>query len=215
MNRFFILPFLLFSNTFTQKIYSDPDCFYPPKKAQKTSPALIYLSCTGATAKDIKEIKEVADTLGWFLATCHKAKKRRDFWLNDKDIIKTYEKLIKNYPVDTSRVFLYGFSAMGVQALLTLFLHPDKFRGVISVCAHSQALPFAQWEKLKDKLIYLISRQKDWNFSENRHLHRVFQENGVRDTLVITPGEHSIGDIQELLKAVKWLNKNSRSLNPK
>ncbi|MEO0101380.1 MAG: prolyl oligopeptidase family serine peptidase [candidate division WOR-3 bacterium] len=212
MKPIFLFLAIFFLNSFAQKIHcdSDSDCFYLPKKAKGKSPALIYLSCTGATEKDMREMKKVGDSLGWVLATCHKAKKRRDFWLNDKDITKTYEKLIKNYPVDSSRVFLYGFSAMGVQALLTLFLHPEKFRGVISVCAHSQTLPFARWERLKDKLIYLISREKDWNLSENRYLHKVFQENGLRDTLVITPGEHNIGDTKELLKAAFWLNKNSR-----
>ena len=195
-----------------QKIYcdADSDCFYLPRKAKKRqkAPALIYLSCTGATIEDMKEIKRVGDSLGWILATCHKSKKRRDFWQNDQDIIKTYQKLVGNYPVDSSRIFLYGFSAMGVQALLELFLHPERFRGVIAVCAHSQALSFARWEKLKGKLVYLVSREKDWNLAENQYLHQIFREKGVLDTLVITPGEHSIGDLKELLKASIWLERN-------
>jgi len=154
--------------------------------------------------------KIVGDSLGWILVACHKCKKHRDIWLNDQDIIKTYQKVIKNYQIDSSRIFIYGFSAMGVQALIELFLHPEIFRGAIPVCAHSQMISLARWETLKDHLVYLISRTEDWNLLENKFIHQVFQEQKIKDTLVITPGRHDIGDSIELLKAAIWLDKNSR-----
>ncbi len=190
----------------------DSNYYYFPKKArkQKLSPALIYLSCPGATKKDLDSIKIVGDSLGFILAASHKAKKRQSFEINEREIMKLYQRLRKRYPVDSSRVFLYGFSAMGVSALYTLFRHPDKFRGVISVCGHSQALPFAQFERLRRNLFYLITRKRDWNLNENQYLHLRLQGAGLRDTLVITEGEHEIGDWEELLKAGQWLERNSR-----
>ena len=56
--------------------------------------------------------------------------------------------LLARYPVDPSRVFLFGFSGQGVQALATLFLHPKLVRGVVAVCPHSAAVPLAFWEEL-------------------------------------------------------------------
>jgi predicted esterase len=129
---------------------------------------------------------------------------------NDKDIIKTYKKAINNYDIDESRVFIYGFSGQGVQALMELFLHPKIFRGVVTQCAHAQPLPLADWKTLGNHLVYLISRTQDWNLNANYLLDSEFKKHSVRDTLVITPGQHGIGDGQELFRAIKWLRKNSQ-----
>jgi len=211
---------LMVSTSFAQNIYCDvdSDCFYLSqrvKKSDKRLPALIYLDCGGATAKNLDSIKIVGDSLKWILASCHRSKNHRNSKLNDKDIVKTYRKLMNNYKVDSSRIFIYGFSGMGVQALMELFLHPEMFRGVVAVCAHSGAFPLARWESIKDNLVFLISRTKDWNLSENLQIHQGFQQHRVQDTLVINPGEHSIGNKFELLKACSWLNKNSITKNKK
>ena len=188
--------------TLTQKV----------KKLALRVPALLYLDCGGATTKNLDSIKIVADSLKWILAACHKSRNHRNSMLNDKDIVKTYQKLVKNYKVDTSRIFIYGFSGMGVQALMELFLHPEMFRGAVTVCAHTGAMRLAQLENLKDHLIYLVSRNQDWNLKENLLMHQEFQKYRIHDTLVITVGEHSLGDKYELLKACFWLNRNSLPL---
>lgn len=82
------------------------------------------------------------------------------------------------------------------------------FRGVIAECAHDQALPFAQWATLHNHLIYLVSRQKGLNLNANYRMYRKFQDHGIKDTLVITQGEHSIGAGQDLYRSVKWLKQN-------
>ena len=206
--------FLIIDSSFAQKIYcdSDSDCYYVPPKVKKINipaPALIYLDCGGATAKILDSIKVVGDSLKWILASCHKSKNHRNSMLNDKDIVKTYQKLVKDYKVDSSLIFIYGFSGMGVQALMELFLHPEMFRGVVAVCAHTGAMGLAQLENLQDHLIYLISRRSDWNLEDNLSMHQEFQQYQIPDTLVVTPGEHSISDKTELLRAVIWLNQNS------
>ncbi|MCX7785363.1 MAG: hypothetical protein N2201_03935 [candidate division WOR-3 bacterium] len=190
---------------------ADTDCFYLPQKIINTNkkvPALLYLSCTGAVKSDLDSIKFIGDSLGWVLFSCHKSRNHRDVLLNDKDIVRTYQKAIRNYPIDTTKVFIYGFSGQGVQALLEMFLHPTMFRGVITECAHAQVLLFAPWDRLKNNLIFLISREKDWNLNANILMHQKFQEHGIKDTIAVTPGEHSIGTAQDLFKAVKWLRQN-------
>jgi predicted peptidase len=196
-----------------KSVYVDPDtdCFYVPQKvidADKKVPALLYLSCTGAIKSDLDSIKFIGDSLGWIIFSCHKTRNHRDAMQNDVDIIKTYNKAIKKYPIDTSRVFIYGFSGQGVQALLEMFLHPTKFKGVHTVCAHTGAMSLAKWSTLKNQLAYLISRQEDWNLQQNYQIDQAFKLNGIKDTLVITPGEHGIGDKFEIFRAIKWLKKN-------
>lgn len=95
-----------------------------------------------------------------------------------------------------------------MQALFTMFRHPTMFRGIIAECAHDQALSFAQWATLHNHLIYLVSGQKDWNLNANYRMYRKFQDHGIKDTLVITQGEHSIGTSQDLYRSVKWLKQN-------
>jgi predicted peptidase len=209
-----LLLLLILDASFAQNIYcdTDSDCFYIPQKVKKLDmqvPALLYLDCGGATSKNLDSIKIIGDSLKWILASCHKSKNHRNSMLNDKDIVKTYQKLVKNYKVDSSRIFIYGFSGMGVQALMEMFLHPELFRGVIAVCAHTGAMGLAQLENLKGHLIYLISRSEDWNLQENFLMHQEFQQYRIQDTLVVTAGEHSIGDKIELLNACIWLKKNS------
>jgi len=190
----------------------DSDCYYVPQKVinlNKPVPALLYLSCTGTIKSDLDSIKFIADSLGWILFSCHQSRNHRDVMLNDKDIMKTYYKLIKNYKIDTMRIFIYGFSGQGVQSLMEMFLHPKIFRGVIPVCAHTGAMSLVKWNTLDNHLVYLVSRTKDWNLQQNYQIHQAFQEHGVKDTLVITPGEHGIGDKYEIFRAVRWLRKNS------
>lgn len=192
---------------------ADSDCYYIPQKvinSNKPVPALLYLSCTGAIKSDLDSIKFIADSLGWILFSCHQSRNHRDVMLNDKDIMKTYYKLIKNYKIDTTRIFIYGFSGQGVQSLMEMFLHPKIFRGVIPVCAHTGAMSLVKWQTLQGHLAYLVTREKDWNLQQNHILHQAFQEHGVKDTLVITPGEHGIGDKYEIFRAVRWLRKNSQ-----
>ncbi len=202
------MPFLIFLLSVSQIFYcdSDTDCFYiPKKKTKKKLPALLVLSCTGAKKEDLDSLIFIAESLGFILFSCHKSRNHRDFLLNDKDILKTYQKLIKKYPVDTSKIFIYGFSGMGAQALLSNFLHPEIFKGAISICAPSLPLSFIKPDKLKKHIFYLITRKRDWNFYHNINLHEYFKRNNIKDTLVITEGEHQIGNKFELYKALSWL----------
>lgn len=191
---------------------ADSDCFYVPVKSNALGyyPALLVLSCTGATAEDLDSVIYVADSLKMIIATCHESRNHRESYLNDQDIMKTYEKLVCNFNVDLSRVFIYGFSGMGAQALLSLFLNGQQFRGVVGVCAHKGAMDYVEGGELAGRCIYLISREDDWNLDDNRRMQIQFGYYDLSDTLVITPGEHMPPNQKELLDACQWLlNKTS------
>jgi predicted peptidase len=216
--KFFLILFITLIITApisAKNIYcdADTDCYYIPEKvlnSDKPVPALLYLSCTGATKSQVDSIKFIGDSLNWIIFSCHATRNHRDVLANDRDIMKTYQKAIKNYNIDKTRVFIYGFSGQGVQALMEMFIHPDIFRGTVTQCAHAQALQLVQWSTLKKHLAYLVSREQDWNLDANYLIDKEFKKHEVRDTIVITPGEHNIGDAKELFRAVKWLKKNSQ-----
>jgi predicted esterase len=191
---------------------ADSDCFYVPPRVAKAGgrvPALLILHCNGAVPKDLDTFRLIADSLGWIEATCHATRNHRSTDSNDVDVVRTMHKLLTRYPVDSSRLFLFGFSGQGVQALAALFLHPDLIRGVVAVCPHSEAVPLAVWDELQGHLVYLVTRQQDWNRADNEKMYRLFNENGVLTELKTTPGEHGNGPASEVLAGCRWLKQAS------
>ena len=191
---------------------ADSDCFYvPPQVAEAGGrvPALLILHCNGAVPKDLDTFRLVADSLGWIEATCHATRNHRSTDSNDVDVVNTIRKLLTRYPVDSNRLFLFGFSGQGVQALATLFLHPDLVRGVVAVCPHSAAVPLAVWEELQGHAIYLVTRKQDWSRAENEKMYQLFNENGILTELITTPGEHGNGPASEVLTGCRWLGQTS------
>jgi predicted esterase len=188
---------------------ADSDCFYvPPRvaKADRRVPALLILHCNGAVPKDLDTFRLLADSLGWIEAICHATRNHRSTDSNDVDVVHTIHKLLTRYPVDSSQLFLFGFSGQGVQALATMFLHPDLVRGLVAVCPHSAAVPLAVWEELQGHFVYLVTREKDWNRAENEKMYKLFNENGLLTELITTSGEHGNGPATEVLAGCRWLN---------
>ncbi|MGB9741833.1 MAG: hypothetical protein ACP5JB_01505 [candidate division WOR-3 bacterium] len=186
----------------------DGDCFYVPERVRPVKnrvPALLVLHCNRATAADLDTFKGIGDSLGWVIATCHDSRNHRDIFQNDSAIVRTIAKLLRRFPVESSQVFLFGFSGQGVQALATMFLHPELVRGVVTVCAHNGAQPLAEPEALSGHLAYLITRENDWNRMANYELYQSFNHWGIRCTLSITPGEHGPGPWREALIGCRWL----------
>jgi predicted esterase len=206
--------FLLTANPTQIICDSNNDCFYLSPQviaANKRVPGLILLHCNGATAADLDSCREIGDSVGWVLATCHSSKNHRDIYLNDADIVRTIEKMRRIYPVDPSRIYLFGYSGQGVQALATMLMHPELVRGVIAVCGHHGALPLAVPEQLKKHFVYLVSREQDWNLMANYQMYWQFNSWGAVCTLTVKPGEHSPGSWHEILSGCYWLNRQKIS----
>ncbi|MBM3331266.1 hypothetical protein FJY68_05350 [candidate division WOR-3 bacterium] len=187
----------------------DSDCFYVPPQVAKAGgrvPALVLLHCNGAGPKDLDTFRSIGDSLGWIAATCHATRNHRSADSNDADVVRTIAKLLTRYPVDSSRVFLFGFSGQGVQALATMFRHPELVRGLVAVCPHAAAVPLAVWEELPGHLAYLVTRNQDWNRADNEMMYRLLNEHGILTELKTTPGEHGSGPAAEVLAGCRWLS---------
>lgn len=187
---------------------ADSDCFYVPsvaKPAGRPPAGLVVLHCNGAVPADLDTFRVIADSLGWVLASCHRSRNHRSPDSNHFDIVRTVGKLRAHYRIDTTRVFLFGFSGQGVQALLTMFERPDLIRGVVAVCPHDGAMERADWESLKGHAVYLVTRTQDWNRLACDRMYQAFSESGVRCRLVTTAGPHGPGTRFESLAGCRWL----------
>lgn len=190
---------------------ADSDCFYVPESlAGEAAPGIVVLHCNGALPIDLDTMTIVADSLGWVMASCHATRNRRDVMLNDQDIVRTTGKLLSGFPVDSNRVFVFGFSGQGVQAMASLFLHPELYRGVAATCAHRGSMPLAVWETLADKYVYLSTRTEDWNRADNEQMRVELNERGVVTEMSLTEGAHQPGPAVELLEACRWLDSQTR-----
>jgi hypothetical protein len=191
---------------------ADSDCCWAPGPvvaAGARVPALLILSCVSARPVDLDTCRIIGDSLGWVLATCHATRNHRSSDSNDYDIVRTLRKLRRNPLVDTDRVFVFGFSGQGVQAMVAMFRHPQLLRGLVAVCPHAAAVPLADWPSLEGHLAYLVTRQQDWNRLDNEKMCQLFNENGLLTELVTTPGEHGPGPCTEILAGCRWLDRNS------
>lgn len=189
----------------------DSDCFYVPASADTaTAPALLVLSCTGATCLDLDSLAPVADSLGLVLAGCHGSRNHRTSTDNDRDILGTCSKLAGRYRVDPGRIFICGFSGMGAQAIHELVVHPLLFRGALSACSPQVGLTGPDQEPMTENACYLISREQDWNLKANRLMYQELQDMGVPSTLVVLPGEHAPGPLEELFQGLAWLLEHTR-----
>lgn len=166
---------------------------------------LLYLSCTGGKDADLDTAMLVFDSLGWNIAVCAKSRNHRDPRLNEQDILNLVDELLTYPQVDSYGIVLYGFSGQGAQALMTAMNFPQKFAGVIVQCAHHGLMNNPDWQNAQGLPIILVSRETDWNRPSNERMAALFSEKGVKVQLLITPGEHRIGNAEELLSECRML----------
>lgn len=190
---------------------ADSDCFYVPSGItdNEVRPVLLILSCTGAVPHDLDSNLIVAESLGWLLVSCHRARNHRDPKANDRDIIRTLGKLLASYPADPCNIYICGFSGMGSQALYELVAHPDLIHGVIAACAPYRPAPILAPDALHGRAVYLVSREHDWNLEGNHYWRDYFRRLGAEVELVVTSGQHEPGDAAELLTGCRWAYRNS------
>lgn len=180
--------------------------YLPATHPGRPAPALVVLSCVGGGRADLDSICWVADSLGWVFAVCRGPRNRREFRLNDADLLQTASALRRLSVVDSERVFVFGFSGMGVQALTSMCLHPDIFRGVAATCAHRGAITGADLGGCYANKVFLRTRQTDWNRQDNLRLYYELNAAGIETRLVVDSGGHVPGPAAEILQACRWLD---------
>lgn len=186
---------------------SDSDCYLIQAGPLRfPTPALIYLSCTGGKPWDVDSVRTIYNSLGWSIATCGKSRNHRSAGENEMDILNLLFKIRAMKAVDEKRIFLFGFSGQGAQALGTVLRYPEFIRGAITECAHLGNVTVFDPIGSANQVFFITTREEDWNRPHNEAFHRALTENRIADTLVVNPGEHGIGPAEGVFRACKWID---------
>jgi dienelactone hydrolase len=119
----------------------------------------------------------------------------------------------RDYPIDSSRVYVSGFSGGGRVASMIAPDYPHVFRGAIYICGVNP------WDKREseradtvraNRYVFLTGR-KDFNRRETRSVHRAYKRAGVENALLMDiPGmDHSLPSPAKLAEALRFLDQQS------
>jgi len=190
--------------TFTD---SEGNIFALQPESGKQKGTLLYLDCNGGSIEDIDTSRFVFDSLGWNIAVCGKSKNHRSAIINREDILALVDYLQSLPQVNPLRIVIFGFSGQGAQAIGTALQFPNLFGGIITECAHHGGITNPNWNDAGGLPIILITRETDWNREHNERMADLLTQNGLIVQLIVTEGEHHIGDSSELFEACKLMNK--------
>ncbi|MCD6530812.1 hypothetical protein J7K99_00020 [bacterium] len=169
-------------------------------------PVLLYLDCRGAQLEDLDTALAVYDSLGWNVVVCGKSRNHRAPRLNESDIINL-DRNLRYFPqIDTNRIVLFGFSGQGAQAWGTGLRYPRLFAGIITECAHTGLIYSPDIVHAGHLHFIIITREDDWNRDFNEMMYEALRDVGIDAHIIITPGEHHIGDSSELYNACKLMD---------
>ena len=111
--------------------------------------------------------------------------------------------------IERNRYFSAGSSTVsgqGAQALGTYLRHPQYFAGIITECAHPGLIYNPDFKDAEGKPVILITREQEWNRGWNEMMAQIFSDRGMNVKLIMTPGEHHIGDAKELYNACEIID---------
>jgi len=169
-------------------------------------PTLLFLDCNGARDEDIDTSRFVYDSLHWNIAVCGSSRNHREPISNETDILVLLHRLYSYSIVDSKKIVLFGFSGQGAQALGTALRHPQYFAGIITECGHHGLIYNPDFKGAYGIPVVLITRENDWNRGWNEIMAQIFSDNGINVKLIMTSGEHHIGDARELYDACEIID---------
>jgi len=118
------------------------------------------------------------------------------------------EDILSGYPIDPTRVFLFGFSMGSVMALALSLTRPEQYRGVV---AHSGYVPEGthlslRWKSLAHTSFFLAHGSLDpvIPISLARRAHVLFMGSDASLTYREYPMGHQISD-ESLGDVVRWM----------
>jgi predicted peptidase len=121
-----------------------PYLTYLPKKYSAENnqpyPVLIYLHGGSLRGKDLSKLKtygppkEIAKGREFDLIIISPQCPENKYWSSDNWFEPLYANIIKEYNIDTNRVYLSGISIGGYGTWITAMDYPDKFAAIAPLC---------------------------------------------------------------------------------
>jgi phospholipase/carboxylesterase len=126
-------------------------------------------------------------------------------------LIQCLNEVQQRYPVDSNRIFLFGFSMGAMMSLTVSRAYPQRFKGVI---AHSGLLPKEEslqyhWDDLQGISFFIAHGTNDpiVPVELSRQAHRRLLDAGAHVDYHEYPIQHTISD-ESLNDAAMWLQQN-------
>lgn len=193
-----------------------PAVFDPGKKY----PLLVMLHGSGS---DDTHILEGALTEGNFIEIAPFGRGTSNCFSADnapEDVKEAMEDAIRNYPVDTSRIIIAGFSMGGYGACRIFYEYPKLFKGVVVFSGHPDLAN--RWVRgahpdftnpkylkpFKNIPVFIYHSKNDLNcpYPLAEELVKKLQKAGAKVELVTTPeGGHGIMDNDHMTTYYHWL----------
>jgi poly(3-hydroxybutyrate) depolymerase len=116
----------------------------------------------------------------------------------------------RSYKVDSSRVYVSGFSGGGRVASMVAPEYAQLFKGAVFICGvefWGSRKP-AQLDAVKANRYVFLTGKKDFNRGETRSAHRSYRRAGVDDVLLmdISGMDHSLPSAVKFAEAIAFLD---------
>ena len=117
-----------------------------------------------------------------------------------KIVFTLFQEAFSRYSIDTSRIYLLGFSG-GARVACIIALYSGRVRGVIACGAGFPATK----EPAKHRFDFIgMAGNADFNMNEMAGLDNDLEKTGFRHALVVFDGKHEWPPEQEMEKAFVW-----------
>ncbi|WP_276390924.1 prolyl oligopeptidase family serine peptidase [Eudoraea chungangensis] len=151
---------------------------YLPEDYKESSrvPLLLFLHGGGESGGNLEDLKTngppkmLAEGREFPFAILAPQNPNKRKWWNTLAVMKLLEKIVKDYKIDTNRIYLTGLSRGGGAAWELCVQYPDKFAAMAVVCGMAP-LPYAAWIN-KDMPIWVFHGTEDKSipFSESEDM---------------------------------------------
>jgi predicted esterase len=129
-----------------------------------------------------------------------------DIELAKKEVKKAYDKVLQDFPVDSSRVIIGGFSSGGVASLEAILDETVPAIGFVVLCpARPDGFTAGKIREVKARGIRgtLITTEMDPRLPEQKEMAAIMKAEGLGHEFIVTPniGHWYPGNLQELIDA--------------
>ena len=193
------------------KVVPDISCLKDPSKsyslylpsdysAEKKYPLILAFDPHGSGNLPVEKYKSLAEQYGYVLMGSNNSKNGQPINETESIISSMFEEIRSRYSVDTSRIYLMGFSG-GSRVASLIALYAGGIRGVIGCGA---GFPGSD-QPGRFRFDYIgLAGNADFNMNELINLDGQLEQANFRHSLVIFDGKHEWPPKEIMEKAFMW-----------
>ncbi|HKJ80039.1 MAG TPA: prolyl oligopeptidase family serine peptidase [Prolixibacteraceae bacterium] len=166
---------------------------YEPPGSLEKAPLLVFLHGGGEGGNNIEAVKkhglpmlvENGKVFPFYILSPQNPYEK-GFW-DDRAVAELIDKIVKEYPVDESRIYLAGLSRGGYGAWRLAMNNPGRFAAMLVICGASAPDNYAGW--IKDIPVWVFHGEKDQTIpaSESINMVKALKEQGAEVKLTLYP----------------------------